>query len=545
MEEAALIERVSASDAMFDILVCKREDLPRGVHVLGPQEIERELLEAFPERLGAFPVHKAQRLLQRVAARVAGRVAREKNGQFEVTVSGLRHAWFFPVFSELTVLVPIRHLARQFAKRTDKRLIAVELPSRSFTALNAWGENQVEPLYVAHAFRQQGIPVVLFMTEEPNAPKLSFELSDKWLRKGYPSYLRASDFSSVFCKNAIRRPDVVAAKAGVGKTQKPGVLTRLASSKLRRKTCRFEIALEAGQPLDGKRTFTIPRESMSFSKAFIDLIGPLTEQTAQWYRTELASKPVKTAHVADHASFEGGLLAAEVVRQGGKVHIWPHSANVVHMDAHDPASVAQVTAAVQSTGEHWGKDFGTEKVKVWPEAILPETAPAPAFDETQPLHVVLFAGAHVLQRMPLLSYAGHKATWSKSLEALQQSNVKFVVKHKSVWETRKWIAERAANPSDLTFSNVHANKLKLPNMLFASISMTSTAILEGIARGIPGIVVRDIPIDETPFYDPEYVPCLKSHELGQFLSVLNSKTAWDALRDKQNDWFRQETESER
>ena len=99
MEEAALIERVSASDAMFDILVSKREDLPRGVHVLGPQEIERELLEAFPERLGAFPVHIAQRLLQRVAARVAGRLAGDQVDRFEISISGLRHAWFFPFFS--------------------------------------------------------------------------------------------------------------------------------------------------------------------------------------------------------------------------------------------------------------------------------------------------------------------------------------------------------------------------------------------------------------------------------------------------------------
>ena len=92
MDEAELTERISVSNSLLDIVVCKREDLPRGVHVLGSQEIEQELLEAFPERLGAVPVHKAQQLLQRVAARVAGRLACNQTGQLEVSRSGLRHA---------------------------------------------------------------------------------------------------------------------------------------------------------------------------------------------------------------------------------------------------------------------------------------------------------------------------------------------------------------------------------------------------------------------------------------------------------------------
>lgn len=544
VDNAELLEWLASSDAMFDIAVCNRAALPGRVRVIGPEEIDRDLKTAFPERLGAFPIHKAQRLLQRVAARVARKIAVDQAGQLGVPASGLQYAWFHPVFSELTTLIPIRHLARKYAENTVDQIIAIEIPSRPFIALNAWNTNHAEPLYLAHEMRRNGLPVFLFMDKDPEGPGLSFQLSDRWLRKGYPRYFRDAGFETTFCKNAVRRPDLVAAETNAKIVRRPGLISRWVNFRARRKAGRFDIALSRGPLRNGMRTYAAPRGAAALDRAFVDLLGPLTRQVAGWYRSEVAGKPVRSAHMADHASLEGGLLGAEVVRQGGKIHIWPHSANVVHMDAHDPGNVAQVTVAARSTGAHWARGFGPGKVVVSPKAILPETPPVPGFDENQPLHVVLFAGAHFLRRVPLFQYAGHEATWARTLDTLQNANVNLVVKHKSVWETRKWIVKHTSDPANLRFSNVHANKLRLPNMVFMSISATSTAILEGIARGIPGLVVRDIPVDETPYYDPDYVPCLTSGQLGGYLAGLGSKAAWETLRDRQGAWFRKETAPE-
>ncbi|MFK7751054.1 MAG: hypothetical protein AB8B51_00760 [Sedimentitalea sp.] len=543
IDETKVLEWISASNSMFDIAVGKREELPDSIKVIGPEEIDRDIKSAFDERLGAFPTHKAQRLLQRGGARVAQKIATHRVDQIGVSVSGLRHAWFHPVFSELTSLVPIRHLARLYAQRSPDQIIAVEVPSPSFIALNSWNANHAEPLYLAHELRRQHIPVFLLIREDPDQSKLSFELSDRWLRKGYPRYFRDQDHTSVLCKNAVRRSDLVATQTKAKRVEKPGLISRVMTPRFRRKLCRFDIKLVKGPVCEGLQTYTVPHGAITLEQAFMDLLGPLTQRVADWYRSEMAGKSVQTAHVADHASLEGGLLAAEVVRQGGQIHIWPHSANVVHMGAHDPKNVAKVTMAVRSTAAHWAKDFGPDKVGIDPQAILPETPPIPAFDEDQPLHVVLFAGAHFLRRVPLIQYGGHKTTWTKTLDTLQNADVKAVVKHKSVWETRDWIAKRASDPADLQFSNVHANKLRLPNMVFLSVSLTSTAILEGIARGIPGLVVRDVPADETPYYDPDYVPCLASDQLGGYLKGLSSKASWDRLRDRQGEWYRQETQS--
>ena len=229
------------------------------------------------------------------------------------------------------------------------------------------------------------------------------------------------------------------------------------------------------------------------------------------------------------------MLCAEVARIGGKTQLWPHSANVVHMDAHTPGAIKKITVAAQSTGKHWARRFGSDRVRVDAHAILPD-APlrAEPFDESQPLHVVVFAGAHFLRRVPLMNYRGHVETWSQTLDIFADHPAVCVIKHKSVWETKEWIAEHASDPSKLRFNTLHANKIRLANMVFASISATSTAILEGIARGIPGIVIRDVPIDETPYYDPAFVPCVASAELG-------TKAAYETLQSRQRIWFDAET----
>jgi hypothetical protein len=149
--------------------------------------------------------------------------------------------------------------------------------------------------------------------------------------------------------------------------------------------------------------------------------------------------------------------------------------------------------------------------------------------------------AHALKRMPLLDNEGHKATWAKLLRDLHDSNIELTIKHKSSWETREWITNLAPKDAKLQFTRTHANKLNLPNMVFLSISLTSTAIFEGIARGVPGMTARDVLIEETPYYDPSFVPCITSDKAASFILSLNSKAAYDALREKQKVWFDRET----
>lgn len=61
------------------------------------------------------------------------------------------------------------------------------------------------------------------------------------------------------------------------------------------------------------------------------------------------------------------------------------------------------------------------------------------------------------------------------------------------------------------------------------------------ASGIPAIVVRHNIVREPPNYDPAFVPRIPASKVGEVLADLNNKSAWEALRDRQLDWFAKET----
>ena len=532
---------LASSNTLFDIAVCDPSDLPETVCVIGPQDITRDIETVFTTQMGAVPLHKAQTLLQRVAGRAARILAQAQTRTLDIAPEGLRHAWFYAVFSELTSLVPVRHLARHYARTKRGQVIAIPLESFTLTALNGWQKNDAEVLYLAHELRRQNCLVFLYTTQEAPEPRLSFALSGRLLPKGYPRYLRSPDSTSVLSRTTLRRPDYVAAQCNTKSRRSPGIISRFLTFKQLRRRCAFTTELHAGPDLGGCRTYHVPQDAPTARDAFVTLMTPLTRQVADWFKSELHDKPVATAHVPDHANLEAGLLGAQVVRQGGSVHIWPHSANVVHHNAHTPKNVANVTVAARSTGTVWAKSFGPDKITVQADAILTENAPAPGYDPDAPLHVIVFAGAHLLRRVPLLDCVGHKATWSKTLDTLLSADCETLIKPKSVWETRDWITERAKPGADLRFTNVHANKLMHPNMIFLCVSATSTAILEGIARGVPGMVVRDIPVDETPAYCPDSIPYVASSQLADVMANLNSAQAWTDLLGRQRAWFERET----
>ncbi|MEM6891657.1 MAG: hypothetical protein AAF636_26570 [Pseudomonadota bacterium] len=537
--EARLRDWLAAPKSAFDVLVGEKALLPNDTVLIDRSFLDREFEAAFPERFGAFPLELADPALQKVALSFARRLAKVEAARLGVSVSGLTHAWFHAVYAEVTTLVPIRHLARQLLVANKDRIFVIDLSSAGFSAINYWRYNEMEPIYLANELRRLGAPTC-FLIEALNKPVFRFELSGAWRRKWHTQFSRNTTFSTALCEKHMRRDAFVAEQSGASRRLRPGVLTRLRARLVGRDNG-ISLTLRDGPAINGFRTYSAPAEVPNILDGFRQLMTPPTVFLRDWIRYKIGQKTVETVHISDHASLEGGLLAAEVRDRGGEVQIWPHSANAVDVNVHVPGDIAKATLAARSTANVWVKKFGVDKVSVDIRTVLPETSMGPSFDDSQPVHVVLFGGAHALQRVPFFALEKHKASWEATLAGLQAADVRLTVKHKSQWETRCWIRQRAAVAADLNFSRTPANTLSLPNMVFMSISLTSTALFEGIARGIPAIVVRDVAVFETPYYDPNYIPCLPSSEVATFVSGLNRKEAWEDLRRKQLEWFGEET----
>lgn len=538
--EAQLREWIGRSEGSFDILACEKSQLPPSVEILDSRALDRHFRYSIDESLGSIPMRRVAKAYERIAIRISHKLAQSHSKQLDISIAGLRAAWFQPIYSELTTLLPIRHLARKLARRTDLPLFAIPLRSLSFLTANAWSTNEMEPLYLAYEMRRQKVPVFLFI-DDPGDTKLTFTLSKASLPKDYPQFRYSKRFTEVLGKTAVRRPEYVSRRIEARRRRKPGLLSRQRRLGFSYGQRPIELGLDEGPSFGPIRSYFLAANPPGLEQGFVDQISPLSVAVANWFRGEFEGRSIERANIADHASFESGIMAAEVLRKGGGLFLWPHSANAVHTNLHSPDDVVGITVAAQSTGRFWAESFGHSKINVDPAAILPSAQKAAGYSESHPIHVVLFAGAHALKRMPLLDIRSHEETWALALRSLQSTDSELTIKHKTTWESRDWIRRLAPDPNALKFSDLHANKLSHPNMLFLSISMTSTAILEGIARGIPGMVVRDMPVEETPYYDPHCIPIVPSQDIATRIQQLNSKAAWESLSETQNQWFIRET----
>ena len=354
-------------------------------------------MTAFPDRLGAVPLEKANPVLQKVALRYANRLAKAEATRLGISVSGLKHAWFHAVYSEIMALVPIRHLARQLFDANRDRVFVIDLTTSTFSTITYWRDSELEPVYLAFELRRLGAQTCLLM-ETLKKPEFKFDLSSAWRRKWHLQFRRNSAFSTILCEKHMRRDAYVAEQSGASRSLRPGVLAHLRARAAGRNES-ISLTLRDGPVINGLRTYSAPIEVPTVLDGFRQLISPPTVFLRDWIREKIAQKTVETVHIADHASLEGGLLAAEVREKGGKVNVWPHSANVVDVNVHAPEDVSKVTLAARSTAKVWAKRFGAEKVSVDIRTVLPETSMVSSFDEDQPVHIVLFGGAHALRRV--------------------------------------------------------------------------------------------------------------------------------------------------
>lgn len=66
-------------------------------------------------------------------------------------------------------------------------------------------------------------------------------------------------------------------------------------------------------------------------------------------------------------------------------------------------------------------------------------------------------------------------------------------------------------------------------MVFASVSMGTSALIEGLTRGIPGFVVREFPVRDYTTLDAEAFPIVPAAEAMELLAKATTADGYDEL----------------
>jgi hypothetical protein len=232
-----------------------------------------------------------------------------------------------------------------------------------------------------------------------------------------------------------------------------------------------------------------------------------------WRRTEdlVERWGVSEAHIADHHHVGSGLLAGAVRDRGGRVVVWPHSSNPVHVNARPAGSIHTAVAVTRGGAAQWRAAHPQADVEHAPDLMFDWAEQRAPVDPDGPLNVVLLGGKPMLGFTPFVDVVEHDrlvaAFVHGMLDLAQELPLQLWFKPKGGGRAGVgWLDSLVDGRRGYGILREHPLRISLPNLVFATVSLGSTAIYEGMSRGIPGMVVRDFDVSDYTTLGDKTVP---------------------------------------
>lgn len=474
------------------------------------------------DHLGTIPAYKSLRFSQKVAGKITTTLARRYSKTLCIPEQSLIEAWFFPVWTELCYLIPIRHLARQLSREAAGDLILIKLPTKNGYYLSYWGPNALERIWLAYTLRRCGANVAIVLDPLDLLPEII-----PYILRPFPAW----EFSAVNSTQNKRHHAVVSASGMRGLSH---ILSMIANPLVVQSVFTFnahshfkasvheyasplpEIVInfvrQAYQPVIEKSVchYVCELPNTDLGVWFNNVIGNRTQSVAIAAARIVNEHSITEAHVCDHMFFESGLVSGAVREKGGKIVLWPHSIGTdeVGMTLRLLAPPSEINCVTKNDALHWKSKFPLSLINVRSDLMLSKGLIPQRLDPSKPLTVVLINGAHFMARMPTLNYRAHEESYRRLLLALLilSPHIRITCKAKNPWETIEWL--RSLAPKGLVIEEIteHPTSISLPNMIFISVSLLSAALMEGLGRGIPCMVVREAPVEDYLQIDSIEVP---------------------------------------
>lgn len=281
-------------------------------------------------------------------------------------------------------------------------------------------------------------------------------------------------------------------------------------------------SVEVGEPLGGTWPEWLHRAT-----------SPLLEHLARTAAADVERRGVTEAHIGDHLYAESVIVGDTVRRAGGRVIVWPHSTNPVHVDLRRADSFDEVHAVTHSGAEAWRRAFPDKVVHHSADSMLSPSPPR-AFEPGKPVSLVIFGGRSTLGNMPTLDTAAHRELYVRLFDELaglrEHHPVDVYFKPRGLTgEHEHWLFQTVGKTAGWKPIYQHSLRLELPNMVFASVSMGTSALIEGLTRGIPGFVVREFPVRDYTTLDAEAFPILPATEAMELLAKATTADGYDEL----------------
>lgn len=505
----------------------------------------------------------------------AKRVAQEYGERFEelpyLPAEMLSESAFFLLYADMCVFEPMRRLAADLAM-SDRGPVFLELPRSQLTYLNGYAENNLGitefgQLYLYLELRRRGVNVFLcqFVSPHSTDDKAPLVLTPSHaLMQSRPVDRRPgeAEHGAAIVPAGIRAIDQVIERISSPLVVSSGhLIKQFAYDRMfrRGRSVSFSSSIHPARHLlptiriEFWRTAHLPAVRISDGSGDgvdipVDMSAPISTDWLGWFdhvmheylvdlsrrcQAEVTLRGVNEAHVSDHLFTESVVFAETTRRAGGRVVLWPHSANPVHEDVRRPESFDVVHAVTRTGCDAWGNAFPAVEVVHSAALMLPPPRREMRVNEREPLSVVVLGGKSTLGSMPFVHQTLHEESYRSFFAGLERlrrrCRIDVFYKPKGLQgENEVWLQRVVGTTADWRAVSDHPLRIDLPNMLFISVSVATSALFEGMSRGIPGLVVKDHESRDYTTLRPGAVPMGTS---GEMLAMVEACTNTAVLND--------------
>ena len=521
---------------------------------------------------------------------VAKRFARGRGGIVGVDDTSLAQSLFHLVKHEIVMKLPVDRLAEDIFRESGQQPVLLELNSLTLRYLSSYPGSRMHVFYLYDALRKLGANVQLVHAVRAVQPKGVRRLRKPQLfvptlyavpqvteLRPRPEPLEefVGSTSSMLVPSGIRSvtrvlnhiaepPLIVNAGASLPEFAydstkkhvnsydlhahvhpKYEVLTRFSvETSVQDTWVRVDPVGDAG---DGKWESGLPGAWLStgtvdtsdWNQWLADALLPYFSELVEAADALIETHGITDVHIGDYLYAEPSLIADRVRAHGGRVHLWPHSSNPVHVKYHDTSKIASIHCVTESGVRIWKAAAPDTEVVHEPALMIANKLEPVEWQDGEPLSLVVVGGRPVLRNLPILAIEKHEQTYRDFFNGLQPLvdsglvRVYFKPRGRS-GEHEAWLEEIVGRAAGWQRELAHPTRLELPNAVFASISVGSSALLEGVARGIPGLIVKEnlrvrdyISTERGGFEILEVGPAL------EFLQSLSSRDRWESVRSAQ------------
>jgi hypothetical protein len=263
---------------------------------------------------------------------------------------------------------------------------------------------------------------------------------------------------------------------------------------------------------------------------FLNVANNLVKQIVQKFQ-------IKQANICDHLFVDTALFAGSVRDSEGLVRLWPHSMTTI-LSMHLNILPNEINRVCEDKHSEKIANAGV-KVTLRPDLMLPRPGSFQRLEPTSKIHVILIAGAHKLNQAPVFPLKDHKETISNFITGLnsRRENINLLIRPKGGWETFSFFQELTS--IKLNETSKSPSQLIFPNMVFVCVNQSSAAIIEGVGRGVPGLIVKETKTSDYLELDRQCFPQNSVAATLEMLDSFNDHKNLEAAWKIQRSWFDQ------